>query len=152
MTGIPVTKMYFYHDNMVFRRSCCWLSMSTRTESSEGTKTTRSVETDDFDIECKTFNDKIRNLDNEHQRLEKFTTTGTSTLAPADRKTMTRIVRRQSTICRETIRGNGTRLVPPVKVWSPRTTGIISVGSEVTPNIFRWKTMHWTVVFGSFSA
>jgi hypothetical protein len=57
---------------MVFRRSCCWLSMPTWTHPSEGTKTTRSAETDDFDIERKTFNDKIRTLDNEHQRLEKL--------------------------------------------------------------------------------
>jgi hypothetical protein len=38
----------------------------------EGVKTTRSVETDDFDIEHKTFSDKIRTLDNERQRLEKL--------------------------------------------------------------------------------
>ena len=46
--------------------------MPTWTHPSEGTKTTRSAETDDFDIECKTFNDTIRTLDNEHQRLEKL--------------------------------------------------------------------------------
>ena len=38
----------------------------------EGAKTTKAAETDDYDVERKTFNDKIKSLENERQRLEKI--------------------------------------------------------------------------------
>jgi hypothetical protein len=38
----------------------------------DGAKTTKAVETDDYDVERKTFHDKIKSLENERQRLEKI--------------------------------------------------------------------------------
>jgi hypothetical protein len=38
----------------------------------DGAKTAKAAETDDYDVERKTFHEKIKSLENEHQRLEKI--------------------------------------------------------------------------------
>jgi hypothetical protein len=95
----------------------------------DGAKTAKAAETDDYDVERKTFHDKIKSLENERQRLEKICLDRHIDTHTRKQKNLDKEWSKQPMIPREITRGTGTPRVRPDKARSLETTGVVSTST-----------------------